>query len=323
MRLAVCVAAGDALGRGFGLRRSYWLPMTIGIVLKPDFAATFSRGVLRLAGTFLGLVLATGLFHLLPPWPLAPVLLIGALMYLLRWAGPANYGILVTGVTALVVFLIGLTGVAPQEVMVARGLNTAAGGAIALLAYALWPTWERTQAPEAVASMLDAYRDYFRKVQLSYVRPGEVPAAELDRTRMAARLARSNVEASIDRLMAEPRTTAATVALLSALLASSHRLVHAVMALEAGLASSHPAPARAPFRPFADDVEITLHSLAGALRGSPLRLEELPDLREDHRALVESGDSLTERYALVNVETDRITNSLNTLSGEVIRWVGR
>jgi hypothetical protein len=28
----------------------------------------------------------------------------------------------------------------------------------------------------------------------------------------------------------------------------------------------------------------------------------------------------TERYALVNVETDRVTNSLNTLSEELVAW---
>src|SRR5204862_416196 len=60
---------------------------------------------------------------------------------------------------------------------------------------------------------------------------------------------------------------------------------------------------------------------ARALRGSPITRADLPDLREDHHALVQSGDSLTERYALVNVETDRITNSLNTLSEDVLRWV--
>ena len=66
---------------------------------------------------------------------------------------------------------------------------------------------------------------------------------------------------------------------------------------------------------------MTLYYLAAALRGSTLTRNDLPDLREDHHALVESGDSLGERYALVNVETDRITNSLNTLSEEVLRWI--
>ena len=105
------------------------------------------------------------------------------------------------------------------------------------------------------------------------------------------------------------------------MLANSHRLVHALMALEAGLASSHPVPAREAFRPFANDLEVTLYSLAAALRGSPLTRDVLPDLREDHHALSHSGDSLTERYALVNVETDHITNSVNTLSEEVLRWI--
>lgn len=103
-------------------------------------------------------------------------------------------------------------------------------------------------------------------------------------------------------------------------MASSHRLVHAMMALEAGLASSRPVPARRAFHPFADAVETTLEILAGVLRGAPLDRSKLPDLRERHRELVRSGDSLTERYALSNVETDRITNSLNTLSEDACRW---
>src|SRR5262249_45609027 len=149
----------------FALNRSYWLPMTIAIVLKPDFTATFSRGVLRLAGTFTGLLLATALFHVLPVHPAAHVVMIGVFMFAMRWAGPANYGILVVAVTALVVLLIGLTGVAASEVMAARALHTVLGGAISLVAYVAWPTWERAQAPEAVAAMLDAYRDYFRAVR--------------------------------------------------------------------------------------------------------------------------------------------------------------
>jgi len=52
-----------------------------------------------------------------------------------------------------------------------------------------------------------------------------------------------------------------------------------------------------------------------------VQLNEFPDLREDHRVLVQSGDQKIERYALVNVETDRIVNSLNTLREQVIARV--
>jgi uncharacterized membrane protein YccC len=321
VRLAVWVGAGDALARVLKLPRSYWLPMTIAIVLKPDFTATFSRGVLRLAGTFVGLAFATELFHLLPPGLAAQVVVIAALTFLMRCFGPANYGIASTAITALVVLLLAVSGLAPKVVIGARALNTVAGGTIALADYLIWPTWERTQLAELMAQMLDAYREYFRVIREGYIRREPSAWSALDRARLAGRLARSNLQASIDRLSAEPGTPAAAVKLLAGALASSHRLAHAMMALEAGLYSSQPVPARPAFSHFASDVDLTLYYQASALRGSPFAPATLPDLREDHHAPVHSGDALAERYALVNVETDRVTNSLNTLSEELLRWI--
>ena len=323
IRLAVCAGLGDALSLGFGFVRSYWVPMTIAIVLKPDFSATFSRGILRLIGTFAGLLAATAFFHLLPETPGVEVAGIAAIMYCARWLGPANYGVFVTCITAFVVLLFSLTGVTPKDVMASRALNTAAGGFIALAAYAIWPTWERTQVAESFAQLLDAYRDYFRAIRQCYEHPSNPPLDLVDRARIPARRARSNLEASIDRLLAEPGTPPATITLLSGILASSHRLVHALMALDAGLSSSHPVPPRAAFAPFANNVELAMYYLAAGLRGSPLDRDGLPDLREDHHVLTHSGVALTERYALVNVETDRIVNSLNTLAELVLRYLGR
>ena len=46
-------------------------------------------------------------------------------------------------------------------------------------------------------------------------------------------------------------------------------------------------------------------------------LRDLPDLREDPHRLVSSAASQISRYQLVNEETDRMTNSLNTLVEQV------
>src|SRR5437899_6241863 len=43
IRLATMVALGNGLERAFYWHRSYWLPMTIVLVLKPEFTTTFSR----------------------------------------------------------------------------------------------------------------------------------------------------------------------------------------------------------------------------------------------------------------------------------------
>lgn len=320
IRLSICVGAGDAMARSVDWERSYWLPMTIAIVLKPDFTTTFSRGVLRLVGTFFGLAFATVLFHVVPLGPAVEVVFIGILAFVLRCFGPANYGLFVIAISALVVLLFALIGVTPKELVASRGINTLIGGIMALGAYALWPTWERSHVAEAIAHMLESYREYFRGIREAYTQPDAIHPQDLDRRRLAGRLARSNVEGSVERFRVEPHATAEAAALLSAILASSHRMVHAMMALEAGLARSHAMPARPEFHAFANHVETTLHSLAASLRGSRLTAADLPDLRAGHHALVQSGDQLTERYALVNVESDRITNSLNTLSAQLLEW---
>jgi len=292
--------------------------MTVAMVLRSDFAATFSRGVLRLLGTFAGLIFATVLFHASPANTLAPVLAIAALTFFIRWAGPAHYGVAVMGITALVVLLLSLTGAVPREVMAARLLNTSAGGAIALLAYWLWPTWERHQVGEGLAAMLDAFRIYFQAVRDGLL---AVPSKiDRDRTRVAARLARSNLEASIERASVEPGVSAERLALLSAILASTRRLARALLAIEAAIGTEDAAPAPLSFRTFADDTDLTLYYLAALLRGSAITPDLLPDLRADHSALLDSPAQIGQPYALLSTETDRLTNAVNTLSEEVFRW---
>jgi uncharacterized membrane protein YccC len=320
VRLAVCVAIGEALAQTLGLTRSYWAPMTIAIVLKPDFSGTFGRGLLRLAGTFAGLMVATGLLHVMPEGAGLAILLLGLSVFAVRAFGPANYGIAATGITAMVVILMGLSGIAPGSVILPRAINTTIGGAVALCAYAIWPTWERTQLAETIARLLDAYREYIHEVRFAYENPDSPAPPALDRARVAGRRARSNLEASVERLSAEPGTPRERMRVLGGLLANSHRLIHAVMALEAGLSASRAAAARPQFRAFAGDVEIVLERLAAALRGARLDPEDLPDLREDHDTLLRTGDPENARYALVNVETDRIANSLNTLAEDVVQW---
>jgi uncharacterized membrane protein YccC len=318
IRLALCLAIGEVVAHQLHSRRSYWLAMTIVLVLKPEFAATFSRGLLRIAGTILGLLLATGLFHFFPPRIGMDVVLVGVFVFLLRWAGAANYGVFTIAVSALIVVMVAFIGVSPKEVILARGEMTCLGGIIALAAYLVWPTWERTRVFQMLAQMLDAYRAYFHAVAEAHLQCKPQNETELNRVRLAARLARSNMEASADRLRAEPGVDPEQISLLTAMLVNSHRFVRATMALEVVPVAAE--PVYEEFRVFAHDVEKTLEQMATALRGGKVVARHLPDLREDHRRLLDSANSEMIRYALVNEETDRMTNSLNTLREQVLQW---
>ncbi|HEX4770970.1 MAG TPA: FUSC family protein [Bryobacteraceae bacterium] len=325
IRMSVCVTIGDVIARVMLWQRTYWLPMTVAVILKPDFTTTFSRGVLRFSGTFGGLLLATLLYHLLPtssPAQLAvsQLFLVGLFTFALRSIGAANYGVFSVSISGLIVFLVAATGVPPKDVVLERALNTSAGGVLALLAYAVWPTWERMQVNELMAGMLDAARGYFHEVTLRLT--GKVTdISGLDSARTAWRRARSNAEVSVDRVTAEPGTPPEKILTLTAMLASSHALVHAVAGLDASLAQQPRTTTPEALSDFARDVEFTLYFLAEALRGSRAASDTLPKLREDYRRLVEMRDRFLQNHTFLIMETDRLVVSLNTLREQVMRFV--
>jgi uncharacterized membrane protein YccC len=322
IRLAVCVGVGDAMGRAVDLERTYWIPMTISIVLRPDFSATFSRGILRILGTLAGLLVATGLFHVLSGNKTTEIALIAVFAFFLRWIGPANYGVLVTALSAFIVLFIAMTGVSPVDVISARAVNTLIGGAIALVAYTVWPTWERTLAGPVFANLLDSYRAYFDAVLEIYRKQAPFTPEASSRERRKARLARSNVEALIGRVVAEPGLAREKASLLSAMLTTSHGFVRAVLAIESAADRAHLVPARPAAIAFAAEVASTLESMANSLRSNKPLPDEMPDLREAHNAILASTGAVTDQYTLVNTETDRIATSLNTLGEQIAKYIG-
>lgn len=197
---------------------------------------------------------------------------------------------------------------------------------LALVAYLVWPTWERTQTPAILADLIEAYRQYVAAVMAGYLDPRQCDPARLDDTRIAARLARTNAEASVARLCDEPARFADDLDRAAGLLANSHRFVHSAMALEAGLYHGPVSNASAPaaLRVFAADVDTTLCALARTLRDPSYGFDDLPDLRADQRALrmprpdEAAGDGPARQGvypgAVLALETDRVVDSINTMT---------
>jgi uncharacterized membrane protein YccC len=315
VRLAAGVGVAEGLTRAMHLPRAYWVPMTVAMVLQPDYGATLLRGVGRVAGTGLGLVVATVMVHLIAGGAAAVIGLVAILTFILRGVAPANYTLLAATISAEVVALLALAGSPPESTIIERGVNTAIGGILALAVYAVWPTWEEPQARQSLAEMLDAYRRYFRAVMAGYTGTGPVEQAVLSKRRTEARLARSNAEASIDRLLGEPGRSDRIRWFLPSLLAASHRLANSAIALEAHRLDL----ARPIFLPglgrFVDDVDAALGLVAQSIRAGTPPPGNFPDLRGDHRRLIEANpDAQDHDVALVILETDRITNTVNTLA---------
>jgi hypothetical protein len=309
LRLAATLAAAAAIERGLGLPRGYWIPMTAALVLRPEFHDTFARGTARVAGTLVGAGCSTVIATMFHPGPIGLTILVlgfvGAGYAVVR----ANYALFTVCITGYVVFLLMLGGVPELTAVTLRVVYTVAGGALALCAYAVWPTWAASEVRPALAEILESHSGYVAALLEAYRDPRHADLGKLGEIRSAARLTRSNGEALVERMLSEPRGGRAMdprVAL--GLLAAIRRQALAGLALHAGLERGT-AGAMPGLDALAGQMKTSLHALADAVRyGTPP--PQLPPLRQTQLALSAGGGS----NHLVRDETDLMVDSVNTMN---------
>lgn len=314
VRCAVVLTLAFAVSRYFALPHGYWLPMTAAIVLRPDFAATFNFGLLRVVGTVLGLLLTTFLLRLTPDVVWAHIAVMGVLCVIFRYLAGAHYGIAVAALTGTVVVLLSFEGVDPFSAMSDRVLNTALGSGMALLAYVAWPSWERHRARSAFSEMLCAYADYLDAL----VKPAD--GGTRHEVRMATRTARTNAQASLDRMRAEPGTPPLLMELAETLYANGNRLARTAMSLESLIDVAEVPVAWAHVGPFIHEAAVALRAQGEALT----RTEAIampPRLREHQRILVEALSRKKDRELAEAIGrlTDRLTDNVDTIAHVVNR----
>jgi len=315
IRLAVVLGLGTALAAMLPFEHRYWLPLTALVVLRPDFASTFTRGLSRILGTAVGAVVATGLAAGLQPGPW----LLAVLVALTAFAGYtvlfANYALFGLAVTGFVVFLLSFIGLPGPSAVLDRIEATVLGGLLALLAYAVWPTWERVLVSEQVARLLEAQDRYGRALLAQYASasPDLSAAQEL---RAQSRLARTNAEASLGRALAEPG--AAAVEPLVAVGAASRRYALAALALQAHLPQVRGAAAAPELERLSLLLGQASTELVASLRRGR-RPGRIPPLRQAQGALQhrlrEDPDDLD--AAVLDVEVDQLVSSVLDMAAQL------
>jgi uncharacterized membrane protein YccC len=245
LRLAVASAAAELIAHASGLSHGYWAVLTIFIVLRPDYSSTLYRGLQRAAGTIVGAGLGVATAELARV-SLSAVLagiavsLVGAYAVF-----TVNYLLYAVFLTDFVVVLLALLGLPADATAVARLIGTGVGTGLAILAYLLWPTWESTSAAEKLARLFAAQGAYASAELRGYTTPGGTPAVRTGHLQLAARRARTDAMASVDRLAGEPEHGAMSASVARALISAGHRIAQALLTLAAAAAAHHAALAKA------------------------------------------------------------------------------
>ena len=158
LRLMACMGAAGLVSEVLPLQRSYWVPLTVAIVFKPDYGSVFARALQRGIGTVVGAVAGAVLLVLVHgTWLLIPF---GVLAALLPFGRSRNYGLLATFLTPLVVVLIDLLNPGGWRLAGDRLIDTLIGCAIVLLiGFAPWPmSWYSHLPRQYARAALDVCR---------------------------------------------------------------------------------------------------------------------------------------------------------------------
>jgi uncharacterized membrane protein YccC len=269
LRLMICTGVAAFLSGVLPLQRSYWVVLTVGIILKPDYGSVFARAVQRGAGTVVGAVLGAVILAVVPygPWLLLPF---GVLAALLPYGKARNFGLAATFLTPFVVLLIDLLDVSGWRLAEDRLVDTVLGAAIVLvIGYAPWPSAWQAHLPRQFAEAIRAVCAYADEalVETPAARlaatgttraprraPGEEPGLR-SRLRRRTYRALSNLRVEFQRTMSEPTSVSRRAAAWWPAVVALEEVVDKVTATVVDIGQGAPVPAAA-----------VVHVLTGTLR---------------------------------------------------------
>jgi len=203
LRLMVCMGVAGLVSEVIPLQRSYWVPLTVAIVLKPDFGSVFARALQRGIGTVVGAVAGAVLLVLVHgTWLLIPFAILAAL---LPYGRSRNYGLLSTFLTPLVVVLIDLLAPVGWQLAEDRLIDTLIGCAIALLVgFAPWPMVWYSHLPRQYAQTVQDMGRYLEEVLGGQGPDAAAGASSRARLRRPTYRALADLRAEFQRTMSEP-----------------------------------------------------------------------------------------------------------------------
>jgi uncharacterized membrane protein YccC len=228
LRLGVASAIGGLLAASEHLVRGYWIPMTVVIVLKPNFGGTLQRSVQRITGTVLGALVGALLVLASPePWVLWAVL--PALVFATFALRNFNYTLFALSLTPTVLLMLDIAHPITVTDSFLRVLHTIIGSVLALLSgYLLFPLWESRRLPLQIAETLRAEATFLRALGDAMLGKNERPISEFRRD---AAIAVSNASTAGQRLLSEPPDRRGDVESSLAAVNNCRRILHALAAI--------------------------------------------------------------------------------------------
>lgn len=183
---------------------SYWVLLTISVILKPAFSLTKQRNNERIIGTLVGGIIGVLILTFVPSKTAQFVFLVTFMMGTYSFQR-VNYIVMVICVTPFVLLLFNFLGVSYVGVAEERLLDTLLGGAIAVAAgYLLFPRWESEQLRTFMRDVLNANARYVQ-LMLDGLTGRRISVLDYKLVRKDVYVTSANLSAAFQRMVSEPK----------------------------------------------------------------------------------------------------------------------
>ncbi len=206
LRVAFALLLGFIISLFFHLGHSYWILLTIVVILKPAYSLTKTRNRDRLIGTFFGILIGVAVLLVVKNNTALLVLMIlfMAISYMFM---RTNYLLNVLLMTPYLVIFFHLLKPGDLRVLLSdRIIDTAIGSAIAFVASIFFvPLWEHVTIKRNMVQMLGANNRYYKMIAESFGSNAPVNIAEIKKARKEVLIALANLSDAFTRMLSEPK----------------------------------------------------------------------------------------------------------------------
>lgn len=182
----------------------YWILLTASVILKPAFSLTKQRNYERIIGTLAGGLIGVAALMFIPNttglfWFMV-LLMVGAYSF-----QRTHYIVMVILMTPYILILFRFLGLGGIGVVEERVLDTLIGCVIAFAASYLFPRWESQQLKGLLRDVLEANRNYLRKLTDSLSGKPLTPT-DYKLARKEVYVNSANLSAAFQRMTSEPQS---------------------------------------------------------------------------------------------------------------------
>lgn len=182
---------------------SYWIVLTIVIIVRPTFQHTVNRNKQRLAGSLIGIGIGFGIICLITS---TPVQLSIAILSLLAFfaINRINYQVSVIFVTVMVILCLNIYTGSESIIIVERLIDTLIGCGIAFAASYVFPVWESGKVSFFMEEVLKSNITYLERLK-DEILGKKTPLTSYKLSRKDAYVSLANLAAAFNGMLVEPR----------------------------------------------------------------------------------------------------------------------